>query len=657
MRINLVGWSSHGLRCPDVEVNLRLDAAGPAHVALVQMPNGTGKTTTLELLNATLSGEATNWDETKVRSYRRAGDDRDRGSFVVNLLVDERPLTLELTLDFETGAASYRTTNPGSGGVVHSWAPPPNLRRFLSPEFLSLFIFDGEFAERLFDPMRAEAENAIDALCQLYMLDSVANFADDEWTRRSRQASGRSDAMLQRLRQQRTALLARQDKIKRAKVAAEQKIAVAKIEIADLERRVEERLTTVESTQAKYTEARLAVERTGGELATATGNLMQAMRQPLAVNPVFSPWLVDLKESLDNLRLPENTSAQFFEELLQEPECICGREMTDGARQEIRTRAKGYLDADESGVINAMKKDIGDLTAATETRTPNEELQELRRKLNEAKREHKLAKQTVDALQEKLISEGDEELKAWRKSLDEHKALLLEYSQLVQRIDGDGEDERDEELWSLKLIDRRIKEAEKRIAEITETVTLRRQTDVVKRIVQRTKELARARIKEELTAASNERLRSVLSNDPITIAGIDRSLRLAQGGASVGQTLSAGYVFLMSALHRGNNDFPLVVDSPANPMDAGRRRRVGALIPELCSQFVGFTINTEHLGFVPALEETAESIKFMTMFRKTDGTARLIDDLPSAGVQQTDNAVLITDREYFMGFDMTDEGD
>ena len=48
-------------------------------------------------------------------------------------------------------------------------------------------------------------------------------------------------------------------------------------------------------------------------------------------------------------------------------------------------------------------------------------------------------------------------------------------------------------------------------------------------------------------------------------------------------------------------DFPLVVDSPAGPIDEGVRRRIGRLLPELCTQFVGFTINTERAGFVDAL--------------------------------------------------------
>ena len=97
MQINLSGWACSGLRCPDVELTLVGATGKPAKVALIQMPNGTGKTTTLELLKATLTGEAVAWTEDKVRSYRRHGDTEEKGRFRVDLLIDDRPLTFELT--------------------------------------------------------------------------------------------------------------------------------------------------------------------------------------------------------------------------------------------------------------------------------------------------------------------------------------------------------------------------------------------------------------------------------------------------------------------------------------------------------------------------------------------------------------------------------
>ncbi|WP_156113449.1 ATP-binding protein [Paracoccus sanguinis] len=64
------------------------------------MPNGTGKTTTLELLRAALTGAAVNWTPARIRELRRPGATNETGKFRVTLLVNGKPLTFELILDF-----------------------------------------------------------------------------------------------------------------------------------------------------------------------------------------------------------------------------------------------------------------------------------------------------------------------------------------------------------------------------------------------------------------------------------------------------------------------------------------------------------------------------------------------------------------------------
>ena len=58
--IKLMGWSAKGFRCPDHQVDLINHNNEPYLVSLIQMPNGTGKTTTKDLLRLTLSGGALN---------------------------------------------------------------------------------------------------------------------------------------------------------------------------------------------------------------------------------------------------------------------------------------------------------------------------------------------------------------------------------------------------------------------------------------------------------------------------------------------------------------------------------------------------------------------------------------------------------------------
>lgn len=655
MRIDLAGWSSHGLRTPDIDINL-LDGEGrAAKVALIQMPNGTGKTTTLNLIKATLSNDAANWSKEQVRQLLRRGDQRTEGRFTVKLLVNGRPMTIELILDFGKGAARYRTTKIGSGGIEAGWQPSPDVHKFLSPEFLRLFIFDGEFADELFDSKQAEADRAIDALCQLYLLEDVAAFAEEEWDRKSKDGGPKTDTGLQRYQGEHINLLKRREELHTLERRAKKMVAEHSKACTDLEKRIDARMAGMKSVQEDYSKATAALIEAEGELKSATGDAMAAMRMPLALHDSFGQSLVELKENLDHLRLPENTSAQFFEELIAEAECICGREMTPGAKHEISARSKRYLDAEESGTINAMKSDIDKFATRPDEDTLTDRLMVQLSSLGAASRKQQEANQLVRTLKQKLIAEGDQQLKTWEEELSDHRTQLGQFREILASIEADGSPD-DNPIWSLKLIERKIKEISAKIAEITATVTLRKQTDSVKAILARAATLARARIKQELVDEANQRLKGILINDPLEIERIDRSLRLSgQDGASVGQTLSVGYTFLMSVLNRGNNNFPLVVDSPANPIDDDVRQNVGALIPTLCTQFVGFTINTERPGFVPALEKAAGEIKYLTMFRKTDGTARLLPGLPDKGVTQTETAVLIEGRDYFMNFGLKSE--
>ncbi|MGX5832448.1 hypothetical protein [Mesorhizobium sp. 43Arga] len=658
MRISLNGWASSGLRCPDVEIKLAGKSGDPAKVALVQMPNGTGKTTTLELIRATLTGQASTWPPTRIRDYRRPGDNQDKGEFRVALLLDRRPLTIELILDFENGTASYRTTTPGSGGVVGRWQPPPSILKFLTPDFLHLFIFDGEFADKLLKQDAGRADEAISALCQLDLLDIVAQTTESQWKKRTSQGGAKTAAALTKLNGLRDALLRRRSDLEKARDVAQRKIDAGSVAAADLTKKIADRLGSVEATRVQHAEAILALQGANNAVSKASGEAMDLLRMPLAVHKSFSESLVELRDNLDHLKLPENTSAQFFAELVQEPDCICGRPMSDVARDEILKRAKGYLDMEESGTINALKHDISMFVAAPGDEPAYVLLEGVLKELTSARRQQREADQTLRALAKKLIDEGDELLKEWQDTLGALETELARCKQVLQEINAPSGEDTDEPIMSMKLVDKKLDEVGKDIAKLSETVDLRSKTDIIEAILKQAAGLARDEIRAELVQESNKRLSVILANDPLRIDRIDKSLHLAnQSGASVGQKLSVGYTFLMSALNRGNNDFPLIVDSPANSIDEGVRRNIGKLIPELCTQFVGFTINTERAGFVQALEKVCDDCLFLTVFRRTEGTKRLERTLPPVGVTKTDNAVLVNNRDYFMSFDLTDEKD
>ena len=536
------------------------------------------------------------------------------------------------------------------------------MNRFLTPEFLSLFIFDGEFAGRLLDGEYAEADRVVDALCQLYLLDDISSFAQEYWELSAKAHTTKTSTGLSRLLRLRDAVAARRRQILQAYADAKRNASKLNNEVKSLERKIEARINSVEVTRKRHQEARIALSSAQGEVKVGSTSLMSALRLPHATHPTISRQLQNLRDNLDRLRLPENTSAQFFKELVAEDECICGRPMDAASAHEIRERAKRYLDADDAGLINALKRDIEQF--ADDDDDPNSDMgytrvKRLSEDLTRAVRTEKEAAQQVRALARQLIDAGDEELANWQNDHQAKTTDLETLADLIASIEGPGTaGEPDDLVMSLSLITKRLAEKNDQIAKIRGTVKLRKQTQLIETLLDSAAKHARDRIKQELLHECNSRLGTILANDPLRIERIDRAIRLEnQDGASAGQTLSIGYTFLMSVLNRGQNDFPLVVDSPAGPMDEGVRRRIGQLLPSLCTQFIGFTINTERIGFVDALEAQVDDIAFLTLFRKTPGTRHMMKGLPPGKYTESKNAVLVDDRDYFYQFDVIDDAD
>lgn len=651
MRIELSGWESQGLRCPDMKVDLSNGDIVP-RCALVQMPNGTGKTTTLTMLRAVLSGEATQWDAETISGFRRPGEIRDKGSFVVNLRVDGKPLTFELVLNFDDGNIRYRTTAPGSGGISNGWNPPTEVRRFLDKRFIKLFIFDGELADKLLDHRESEATKAIDALCQLYLLQDIADKADENWQIATKNVGAKTDIGLNKWQSKVDILNKRIKQIEDKKEKANIEIRSLEIDVRKLEKKIQDQIGTKEELRREFDRRKEEEDSCNRLVEETTVELMNQIRKPQLMHNVFPLSLIELKSNLDRLKLPSSSSKQFFDELVQEDFCICGRQIDETARNNIIERSKKYLGEEIAGVLNALKQDI-----SKEITEDIEYVDVTLEKMNQQVKDLHLAKTAVRALKQRLIDEGDEKLKEWQDQLEEKIDRKEKLERLLLEINSDDDSDLDGQSISIKSLNRQLKQAEKKLSEISGTIDLKRRTDILKKIVLEALRKARVRIKKMILNECNQRLEQVLSQDPIKIDNIESSLSLLnQDGASAGQTLAVGYIFLTTLLNRGAHKFPLIVDSPAHNLSIKVRREIGDLVPNLCDQFITFTTSSERIGFVPSLHEAAQGeIKYLTIFRKTEGTEYLMDNLPKEGCIQTINGVLIEGEDYFNCFDIEEE--
>jgi hypothetical protein len=651
--LRIAGWKAEGLRCPDHEVSFLQSPGNVYPVSLIQMPNGTGKTTTLELLRAALSGRhpSGEWTPEKIRSLRRRQDGNENGKFQVSLLDSGRRVTITIFLDFEEGTVRYTTTV--ASGQKEGFHPPRDLERFLRPDFVNLFIFDGELAEHLLEHDRTDAQTALEDLFQLRIFARIADRIQDYWSSHTRTTDASEERGLSRRRNRVTKLRGR--------------ITTLEIEQSRLQPEYERGLEQLETKKKRFQAALSQHRELSDKLRRAEQSLNDArtivqetaktvfskMRDPHALSTEFAREMLELKESLDRVKLPESTAREFFEELACEDSCVCGRPLDDLTRQAIRKRATLYLGSDNVALLNAIKGDVA-VMMQPGVEVHEQELDDLVRKLRENVRAERDARTEKDSVEAE--AKNDPRLEEIKSEIDAEEERLQTLRLELDKFTDPSDTAVDEEVFGIEILKRRLADAERRLAEITQTLDLKSKRDILINLLQSAHGRARNAISQELCIEANERINRIMPFNAIRIEKLERCLRLkGQEGGSVGETLSVAYGFLATLFNRTDYQLPFIVDSPANPIDLRVRPRIAELIPSLTQQFVAFIISSERQSFVEPLEKKSPGrVQYITVFRKGP------EDLERAarkegGFRETSDGMAVVGQEFFSSFHLDEE--
>ncbi|MBD0308698.1 MAG: hypothetical protein ICV80_11400, partial [Microcoleus sp. T1-bin1] len=391
-------------------------------------------------------------------------------------------------------------------------------------------------------------------------------------------------------------------------------------------------------------------------IALAVEKAIAKMRDPERLLPKFGEALKDLKANLDRLKLPTSTSKEFFEELAQAEECVCGRKMNEVTREAVRDRAKNYLADDEVGVLNSIKSDIA-IHCSDEPEIPYQELQTQLTNLGNQVRDRDNLKTRMSEIERIRFAQGDSELEEKKQYLEKLKEELRICTERLTEIERSPHTKPSEDTDSLKELDKLIEKAEYEVAEATETLNLKSKTEIAKRILAEAHQQAREYLRKFILEETNQRIAQLLSRDPVFLEDIQDSLQLrGQGGASVGQTLSVSYAFLATLFNRSEHQLPFIVDSPAGSLDLKVRPEVARLIPSLCDQFVAFTISSERQSFVNVLDRAAnQQVQYLTIFRKTSRMEALLQNVPRDRIKETFDGVIVNGNDFFERFDLDEE--
>jgi DNA sulfur modification protein DndD len=659
MKLSILGWRTQGLRCPDVSIDLQGADKQPHRVSLLQMDNGTGKTTTLKLIRAALDGSAAQWPQSEVKGLRRPGATHAYGAFILRLSIDQELLTVTVHINFDTGIARYETQFRTRN--VDRFEPPASVARFLRPDFVQMFIFDGEYAKDLFDPNKSEARKAVTNLFQLYLFEEIAGAADDFLTARIREigTQSRTSAAVQKLR---TELSNAEKQYTERKTASDQaseslKQNEARLKsLTDSESSLESRSEELNKTRADAAHQLGLAHETA---ASALDALAKTIRLPLYTHSVISLRLDRLLKGLEKLRLPANTASQWFDELAAPDniDCICGRPLGEAERKCILSMKTRYLGTDVHSVLNVVKHHLSSALAehAEEVSDASKTLPAAAEAAKHSEGKKREFATRLRAAEQALAENGTD---AERELHTEIVRLKIKQDELQQALRA----------FSLPSGPHSVKAAQLakdklmiELAKATATAELNSKVKILRNILRDAAKIADESLRRDVQNKSNARLLQILHKDPLSIKSIGNSLELAgQAEASIGQSLAVGYTFLVTLLHEANIKFPLVVDSPAGSLGHTIRREVAKMIPSMSEQFVALTISTEREGFVDTLADTAGAagghpIQFLTLVRITEGSAALLAKAPKDRTVMTADGALVDSRSFFETFDIKRE--
>ena len=652
--MTILGWKTKDLRCPDHEITLDPETVG-AHVSLIQMPNGTGKTTTLNLLRSALSGnhwDGGEWTAAEVRSLQSERKPA-RGFFWLHLGCNGKKCTIEIELDFGIGTHQYRTTWPGAG-LRDGHHPLTELAPFMQPDFVPFFVFDGETAQHLGDRRHTKADQAIQSLFQLQKMIGMSVFAEEYWQRQ-----GRAESIDQSVAMYENKLS--ETRAKRDRLSSEQKDLLEKKEavkgeLLDIDNAFADAFKEHEGVANEISDLTAEIARTTKQIERETSESLRVLRNPAAAINTTLDSLKHFRSSLNRLKLPEDTSQEFFDELAEDVTCICGRPLDDQARDQILERKKLYLSTEATAFLNKMKSDIGTQAEGVNQSDLLRKNAEDVRKLTKLRR---ASQSRLEATQAKAAEKTGLGEKTDRRDelVKENVRIDTRLEEITNTSITGVQVSKDPKMYrNLPAIEKLTDLLENLISEKRGLAATKWKCQLIQKILKRSLKTAGEALQEHAVQEANEKLDRLLPNNRIRIKEIDRSLVLTndQAQGSVGETLTVGYAFLSSIFQRADyHELPFILDSPVGSLDNDVRTEVGNLLPSLSHQIIAFVISSEKEAFWPALRSAVgdDGIRHHTLFRlpnsEYDAAAQ---EIPANRVARSGDGVLVTDQDFFKNF-------
>lgn len=618
----------------DLEIDFTRDSGDPRHISLIQMPNGTGKTTTMDLIRTVLIGQDLNnneEDELTVSNLEPKEFDAIEGSFEADFESQGDQFTFRLELDYETGEHQYRTIRPSEvgGGDMLGHSLPTQLRTVINESFANLFVFNGELTDDFVQTGKDEAENALKIVNYLNRLDEQKNKIEQEVEKKQEDESVTDERGYNNVKGRLDTAKEKLEKLDERESSLEKEIRDHKQAVQSLSTERSEILAENQEQLEKDKRLEREIQELRNNIESSTNTLLERMRKPSKLHQRFSHDMGDLVDNMDNAELPKPTSQEFFTELSNRPKCICGREIDEEHAEKILDNAEHYLSEEDIGVLNLLKERLRNASDFDDYEDKFDDLESDRGEFEGKKQE----KARVD-LDDPDMNQRLQKITEEKKGEEDQKN---EKEQELRKLTSTDKNER-EELglnWknNIHLCRQKVEQRTNKVREASNTVNFGKRADILEDIFEDFIDKYLTKLKEDQIEETNERLQKILGLSEVQIEDIDSSIRIeGKDDVSEGQRLSVAYAYLSTLFEDSAVNVPFIIDSPAVSIDYEKRAEVAPIISNLFDQLVIFVISSEREHFVSELD--SGDIEYCTVHRT---------EIPGE-VEKS------LDKDYFMNF-------
>ena len=614
MKLNLLGWKCEGLRCPDF--NIQLDYNESSSATFLQMPNGTGKTTTLRLLKRSLYKH--DFKSTEIEEYKAKNSEyKKEGLFQAKFSVEGKIFYTTIKFDFEKKTYNYLSSLTDEGGQLSDFKLPEEIENIVDKELVDLLFVDLEQdVKPMFRSHQTGAQEAIRKFCKINLLKNIINDFE-EYKNKKRKENVKSGNIQTEINTEETRI----NKILN--------------KIIEVEKKVEEYKNYLNETENEYTEGKRRLDEILENDTQHKNKIKEYENRRDNIKSKYDEILIKNFESiktvgtyentlkievikfvndLDEMGLPEEEVRIFFDKILKKENCICGELLTAEKIKIIEKEMNSFISIKEAGIITAIKAIVNENINKKEPA----DLKLNSKKIQEYKQELDALNENIKLIRDRALKD-DIDLSKKIESLEENRAIKREFldKTINQEWKAKHNEENTESLISLK---EQKKIVEKKLAELSGTRDIEEKVLKLTEIIEEAMKAAENQISKEITLECNKKINIMLTKNPIFINSIEKNIVLdGQLEGSTGQEARIGIIFLLTILERSTIQFPLIVDTPVKGMDNAAKRRTAHFISELKSQFLCFVIDSDKPNFTDEFYNlNKQNSNFITAFRRSD---------------------------------------